>query len=127
MPGFPYPVVGQRLLPPPQPLPQPPPHAPVKPLALSLKPVIQQASPSVETGQQELTILLSRVALGNVTHGSSELRRPPEGSDSTSHVHSTGRDRSVDSKPEVYCVYDNAQAYPEYIITYKGAKGHSRY
>ena len=93
----------------------------------ALRAAIKQASGNEEAGQQELTILLSRVALGSNTRGSPELRRPPEGFDSTSHLHATGRERSVNSKPEIYCVYDNAQAYPEYIITYKAAKGHSRY
>lgn len=62
-----------------------------------------------------LTMLLSRVALGRSVKGSSHFRRPPEGFDACTHPHSPGN---------IYCVYDNAQAYPEYIVTYKGA-GHA--
>lgn len=62
-----------------------------------------------------LTMLLSRVALGRTVKGSSHFRRPPEGFDACIHSHSQGN---------IYCVYDNAQAYPEYIVTYKGA-GHA--
>ena len=104
-------------------------HVPSIPLSLpplaqpdaSLRLAMQQQSPLeyTVTDQGSLTILLSRVALGNSTRGSSELRRPPEGYDSTNHHHLAGRGRSLESRTHISCVYDNAQAYPDYIITYK--------
>ena len=59
---------------------------------------------------ESLTMLLSRVALGKTVKGSSDLRRPPDGFDACFHSHR--------GCTEIFCVYDNAQAYPEYIITY---------
>ena len=69
-------------------------------------------------------MLLSRVALGKTVKGSSDLRRPPEGSDSCTHSHSMGHRHmhSHGNHMDIYCVYDNAQAYPEYIITYNAAR-----
>ena len=116
---------------PPQP-PQPAPYQVPQPALPKLvappsTAAILQQSPGDETGQEGLTILLSRVALGNSTRGSTDLRRPPEGYDSTTHLHFMGRDRSKDSKMDICCVYDNAQAYPDYIITYKAARAHGMY
>lgn len=62
---------------------------------------------------ESLTMLLSRVALGKTVKGSSDLRRPPDGFDACFHDHR--------GRTEIFCVYDNAQAYPEYIVTYNGA------
>jgi len=62
---------------------------------------------------ESLTMLLSRVALGRTVKGSSDLRRPPDGFDACFH--------NYRGRTEIFCVYDNAQAYPEYIITYNGA------
>lgn len=85
--------------------------------------VLQQA-PAEATGPEGLTILLSRVALGNSTRGSSDMRRPPEGYDSTTNIHSM-RGRNHHNKMDIYCVYDNAQAYPAYIITYRANRDHA--
>lgn len=63
---------------------------------------------------ESLTMLLSRVALGKTVKGSSDLRRPPDGFDACFHSHR--------GRTEIFCVYDNAQAYPEYIVTYNGAR-----
>lgn len=63
---------------------------------------------------ESLTMLLSRVALGKTVKGSSDLRRPPDGFDACFHGHR--------GHTEIFCVYDNAQAYPEYIVTYNGAR-----
>ena len=38
-----------------------------------------------------------------------------------------GRDRSKDNKMDIYCVYDNAQAYPDYIISYKATRPNGVY
>ncbi|KAL0027580.1 hypothetical protein WJX77_012237 [Trebouxia sp. C0004] len=67
---------------------------------------------------ESLTMLLSRVALGKTVKGSSDLRRPPDGFDACFHNHR--------GRTEIFCVYDNAQAYPEYIITYNGARNAAR-
>ena len=99
-------------------VPQP---ARLQPVAPSSTAAMLQQSPD-ETGRDGLTILLSRVALGTLSRGSSDLRRPPEGFDSTTHLHFMGKGRSADSKMDIYCVYDNAQAYPDYIITYKATR-----
>ena len=56
-------------------------------------------------------MLLCRVALGKVTQGSQELRRPPPGFDSVS-----SRANSTDA---IHAVFDNNQSYPEYIIHFQ--------
>ena len=109
-------------------MPPVPPYAPVKPVPVRQSALwnLSQQQPSAheDASPRLLTILLSRVALGHSTRGSSELRRPPDGYDSTTHPHSL---RGADSATNIYCVYNNAQAYPEYIITYKPSRSHSGY
>lgn len=65
---------------------------------------------------EPLTMVLSRVLLGHPAYFSStdvnSLRKPPSGFQSTiTLVLSTGH--------QITCLYDNAQAYPEYVITYE--------
>ena len=96
-----------------------PPLQPVKLPATPSAAVLQQA-PGAATGHEGLTILLSRVALGISIQGSFDLRRPPDAYDST--INSRGR--NPNNKLDIYCVYDNAQAYPAYIITYRATGGH---
>eukprot|EP00884_Botryococcus_braunii_P017042 jgi/Botrbrau1/4020/Bobra.0016s0029.2 len=72
---------------------------------------------SLQAGHDEapdggLDMLLCRVAVGrcycpSVAH--QYMRRPPQ------HYHSTA---AVVNGSKVYCIYDNAQAYPEYWIRY---------
>ncbi|KAK9832573.1 hypothetical protein WJX84_000851, partial [Apatococcus fuscideae] len=57
-------------------------------------------------------MLLCRVALGKVTEGSQELRRPPPGFDSVSNAAQKARD-------QIYAVFDNNQSYPEYIVHFQ--------
>lgn len=77
--------------------------------------------PQAQPLQDGLTMLLSRVALGRVTRGSGELRRPPDGFDACTHSHRMGHRPDYGNRMDIYCVYDNAQAYPDYIITYSAA------
>jgi hypothetical protein len=61
----------------------------------------------------QYAMLMCRVALGRIGMGGSSMRKPPDGFDSVS---ATGS-----AKPQagdIFAVYDNAQAYPEYIIHY---------
>lgn len=79
-----------------------------------------QAPHNKKSGPDGLTMVLSRFVLGHPaylpsTYGS-QLSKPPASFHSTTHV-SAGN--------QVVCTYDNSQAYPEYVITYKadGAQG----
>eukprot|EP00803_Ostreobium_quekettii_P007116 evm.model.scf_19.4 EVM.evm.TU.scf_19.4 scf_19:54331-70557(+) len=55
-------------------------------------------------------MLLCRVALGRIGQGASGLRRPPDGADSVAN--------NLGSPSELV-IFDNAQAYPEYIVFYR--------
>eukprot|EP00195_Chlamydomonas_chlamydogama_P008603 CAMPEP_0202891176 /NCGR_PEP_ID=MMETSP1392-20130828/1308_1 /ASSEMBLY_ACC=CAM_ASM_000868 /TAXON_ID=225041 /ORGANISM="Chlamydomonas chlamydogama, Strain SAG 11-48b" /LENGTH=906 /DNA_ID=CAMNT_0049574859 /DNA_START=9 /DNA_END=2729 /DNA_ORIENTATION=+ len=61
------------------------------------------------------TIILSRVVLGNSAPGGCGLRRPPSGSDS---VHGGPGAFVPGSRHCNYVVFDNFQAYPEYLVQY---------
>lgn len=91
-------------------------------------PAVPQPAPAeaAASGREGLTILLSRVALGTSSRGSSDLRRPPEGFDSTTNLHFIGKARTPNNKMDIYCVYDNAQAYPAYVVTYNATGGPGR-
>lgn len=55
-------------------------------------------------------MFFSRVLVGNVEQGSSSMNIPP-----------TGADTTVENKqnPTIFVIYHDAQAYPEYLITYE--------
>ena len=64
-----------------------------------------------ETGRYAM--LLCRVALGRIGKGSSSLRKPPHGCDAVSNS-----GNQVASESDMFAVFDNSQAYPEWIVYY---------
>ena len=78
---------------------------------------LQMRSRNGQTGRpaflpEGYAMLLCRVALGKVTQGSRELRRPPPGFDSVSNNAQRPQDK-------IYAVFDNNQSYPEYILHFQ--------
>ena len=71
----------------------------------------QQAGRHEWVGQYAM--LMCRVSLGKIGLGTSNMRKPPEGFDSVSQS-----GRAKPAAGDIFAVYDNAQAYPEYIIHY---------
>ncbi|KAK9819125.1 hypothetical protein WJX74_005594 [Apatococcus lobatus] len=61
------------------------------------------------------SMLLCRVSLGVVAQGHSGCRKPPPGHDSVSNSAGSRRAHSAES---IWAIFDNHQAYPEYIIHY---------
>jgi len=61
-------------------------------------------------GKQKM--LLCRVICGSTTNGKHGLRRPPEKS------HGVLYDSVTNAGKSVYVVFDNNQAYPEYLIEF---------
>eukprot|EP00803_Ostreobium_quekettii_P010434 evm.model.scf_4.3 EVM.evm.TU.scf_4.3 scf_4:99448-108868(-) len=105
----------QRMGPPRMPaivLPRGPPAGPsARPPAV---PALPGLGPGVQVpgnaGGRVVAMLLCRVALGRSARGQLGLRKPPEGFDS---VTDATRNHSM------YAIFDNAQAYPEYVIYYQ--------
>ncbi|KAK3101464.1 hypothetical protein FSP39_003788 [Pinctada imbricata] len=62
------------------------------------------------------TMFRARVLVGNFTKGHKSYRRPPEIKGGCHRLY----DSCVDdvSNPAIYVIFDRAQAYPEYLITY---------
>ena len=63
----------------------------------------------IVAGQRPHAMLLCRVLLGRVGPGAQGLRKPPAGADSVS-----------DTVRSIFAIFDNAQAYPEYMVEYRG-------
>lgn len=59
-------------------------------------------------------MLVCRVAVGSHTQGLHGMKRPPEKKNGSGELYD-----SVSRLPQMYVVFDNCQAYPEYIIKYK--------
>jgi hypothetical protein len=64
------------------------------------------------------TMFLAKVLIGKITKGDSSFQRPPAIDPMNPHLL---YDTCVDNihKPSIYVVFDNAQSYPLYQITYK--------
>jgi hypothetical protein len=58
-------------------------------------------------------MLLCRVAMGRIGKGGSSLRKPPDGFDAVSNS-----GNHVASESDIFAVFDNSQAYPEWIVYY---------
>jgi hypothetical protein len=70
----------------------------------------------------QVQMLLCRVALGSCGTASSGIRRPPYRPDGVIHDSVSNNPKKVkDVTPAaaMYAVYDNRQAYIEYLITYR--------
>lgn len=65
-------------------------------------------NPGLSSDSGTRAMFLCRVVLGRIGMGSSGLRKPPEGKDSVSS-----------GSQHIFAVFDNAQAYPEYLVSYK--------
>lgn len=94
-----------------------PPTPLLAPAANSLPLIVNMMTPTVQVAKgtdaspnRDYAMLLCRVTLGRVTQGARGMRRPPDGFDSV--VGSS-------SGPLMYAVFDNNQAYPEYLVYYK--------
>ncbi|ESP02421.1 hypothetical protein LOTGIDRAFT_138477, partial [Lottia gigantea] len=62
-------------------------------------------------------MLVARVVCGRSTNGYSGLTRPPsDPSDAKNRLFNSVTDRS--ESPQIYCIFDSAQSYPEYLIEY---------
>lgn len=61
-------------------------------------------------------MFLCRVALGRLAVGSPGLRLPPKGSDAVTNASGRGM---FSQNLSVYAVFDNSQAYPEYVIHFR--------
>jgi len=59
-------------------------------------------------------MLLCRIAIGKTTPGHAHLRRPP--TDNTGNLYDSVYAQL--SGDDIYCVFDNRQAYPEWVIEY---------
>jgi hypothetical protein len=59
-------------------------------------------------------MLVCRVAVGSHTQGKHGMKRPPPKKGSTGELYD-----SVSRLPQMYVVFDNSQAYPEYLIKYR--------
>lgn len=60
----------------------------------------------------EKRVFVCRVLLGRTALGEEDMRRPPPNCDSTWQYSVGGR---------VHCLFDRAQSYPEYIVTFAGS------
>lgn len=63
--------------------------------------------------QQPYQIILSRVLLGRVGNGHAAVTAPPSGCDSTCSSYNSAEGDMA------YAIFDGAQAYPLYIITFR--------
>lgn len=70
--------------------------------------VLRQASDIEPPSIQANMLFLCRVAIGAQCIGSTQMRRPPDGFDSTSLAHCQGS--------QIFATYNNFQQYPEYIV-----------
>ncbi len=61
--------------------------------------------------------LLCRVTLGRLTAGRVGLRRPPFGADAVQQMNKPNL--LPFAKDDIFAVFDNSQAYPEYVIHFK--------
>lgn len=77
------------------------------------------ATPDPNTGNKFM--LQCRVLVGRWTRGQPGLRRPPEMPRTASDGNVRLYDSCVDNvqNPKTFCIFDNVQYYPEYIIEYK--------
>lgn len=65
-------------------------------------------------------MLVCRVSLGRLALGGSGLRRPPQGFDAVSGPGGTKFPQALHpSMQAIFAVYDNSQAYPEYIVHFR--------
>ena len=63
-------------------------------------------------------MFVTRVLCGRTTTGDSSMRRPPRDlSDPTRRLFDSTCDYSDD--PSIFVVYNSAQAYPEYLVTFR--------
>jgi len=75
--------------------------------------VAPSAGARTDHGAGRYAMLLCRVALGRIGKGSSSLRKPPPGFDAVSNS-----GNQVASESDMFAVFDNSQAYPEWIVFY---------
>lgn len=77
----------------------------------------QPTPAEVEVPGEEKVMFLARVLCGRSTRGSPRLRKPP-----ADPLHPKNRpfNSTCDSvsNPTMYVVYDSAQSYPEYLISF---------
>jgi len=66
-----------------------------------------------------VAMLLCRVALGRSAPGRVGLRRPPEGADSVAETTAPKPHGQRLREPTMHAIFDNAQAYPEYLVYYR--------
>ncbi|CAD7699843.1 unnamed protein product [Ostreobium quekettii] len=79
-----------------------------------------QASVVNAPGQAPVVaMLLCRVSLGRSAPGRVGLRRPPEGADSVAETTAPKPHGQRLREPTMHAVFDNAQAYPEYLVYYR--------
>ena len=72
---------------------------------------------SSDNGDEEKVMFVARVLCGRATRGSSGMRKPPADlSDPSNRPFNSTCDN--ERKPTLYVVYDSAQAYPEYMISF---------
>ena len=65
-------------------------------------------------------MFLCRVALGRLAVGQPGMRLPPKGSDAVTNSQIHGNiTQTLRSSQTIFAVFDNAQAYPEYVIHFK--------
>lgn len=66
-----------------------------------------------QTGGPVYKMVIARVALGQQAQGQAGMRRPPDGYDSVN----SGRVQVQAGNPYCHVIFDNDQAYPEYLVT----------
>lgn len=89
-----------------------------QPAAVAAPPPHQQqpVTAPAEPQKHYMVVFLCSVALGRICLGQHQLRRPPTGFDSTFTGRGAASSFGSGGHQEIYCAYDNAQAYPSYLL-----------
>lgn len=64
-------------------------------------------------------MMLCRVALGRLAVGGAGLRLPPRGHDAVTCAGGTAYPNASSNVDPIFAVFDNSQAYPEYVIHFR--------